>query len=97
MNKYSELTDEAINVKIKDLRFGSGNWHKENCLLRINHCGSWNDTGPLIEKYNLMVRPRYKGWRVYRYAGAPPRAGDGDTVNDNLLRAICECILMIND
>ena len=93
MSKYSESTDQEINRRVNALQ-KHPTFHDAYIP---DYCNSWNDTGPLIEKYNLMVRPRYKGWRVYRYAGAPPRAGDGDTVNDNLLRAICECILMIND
>ena len=92
MNKYSELTDEAINVKIKDLRFGSGNWHKENCLLRINHCGSWNDTGPLIEKYDLEIAAG-KAVKYFVYGDRKHIFVNSTTT----LRAICECILLIND
>ena len=100
MNKYSELTDEEVNQNILILTKGV---YVARIMIHgcqsIDFCNSWNDTGPLMfdlirdnwEIYITDTVVKISNWDI-------PTGGEFEIHhNKNELRAICECILLIND
>lgn len=111
MNKYSKLTDAEINKLIAIIENTFIEPPNGLCTeiiddilhyydeMRVifdchpDYCSSWADTGPLIEKFGLDVDGDFQSVSQNgSYAGHFAQAD-----NKNLLRAICECILLIND
>ena len=91
MNKYSELTDKQVEKLIDQLKKTPTDFG----LYIDEYCTSWKHTGPLI--YELTKdgewlftlckdQVRFDGELDYYEVREKPT-----------LRAICECILLIND
>lgn len=86
-------------------------WSKDGSDLRCKHCGSyseavvcaprydlrWKWTGPLIEKYGIVLRPTWdqKGWEAEYLVAGDHAAHESDRYADGAtpLLAVCNLIL----
>lgn len=98
MTNYNELTDGAINARIKMLIFGE-DWDTESALSSIDYCNNWNDAGWLSERYNigLLNLDCTTLWMAFNRASFNNGIFDCAKFTEctNPKRAIAICVLMM--
>lgn len=96
MNKYTEISDFDINIKVFINLYGKESLKDKDMrgvFSRVDYCSNPADAMPIIIENRISLRNRYEGdWKAESEWGVP-----FESINSNPLRACMEVFLMMRD